>query len=311
MADLLKQQDQVIVFGMETAGYGLGTALTGSDAILARDLSVTMLESSTEERNNIVGFMGGQGSITTERKITAGFGCEFATSGTANIAPKWGKLLRACGFAQVISANSVTYTCVSNGFESASAFYRLNKVKQVLNGMRGKVVLNLDAQSIPNMAFDFESLFSDPTLEATVLTGVDLSAFKKPLATTEASATVTFLGTEVNMSKLTVDPGITVQFVSGTESEQVEIVSRKGTVSLSFRTSEQALINAVKNASDNAEGELNYVIGSQVGETLTVNVPNLQVKTAALSWDGEIANVDITADIKPLTANTDLIISQS
>lgn len=310
MAELLRKQNQVIAAGLETT-YATPATVTGSSAILAMDLSVNMLEASVSDRNNVTGFMGAQGGITVSRKGTVSFGVEFAGSGAAATAPAWGKLLRACGMAEVVGASDVTYTPVGSGFESATLLYRIEKVQQRMVGARGKFTLTLDAQTIPSMKFDFESLYEAPTVEAGLLTGVDTSSFKKPFGQTKDTATVTFLSFAVRMSKLSIDLGVQTQFVEDVGGESVEIVGRKGSVSISFRTTDAELVLALQNASTNAEGALNAVHGTGAGKTLTVDVPNLQVKTAAISWDGEIANVDVTADIKPLTANTDLTITQS
>ena len=310
MSELLRQQDQVIAVNIETT-YGTPATVEGSHAVLASDLSVNMLEGNVADRNNITGFMGNQGGITVGRKITASFGVEFAGSGTANTAPAWGKLLRACGMGEVIGANDVTYTPVGSGFESVTMLYRIQKVQQRLKGARGKFSLQLDSQTIPMMMFEFESLYDAPTVESIALAGVDTSAFKAPLGQTKDTGEVTFLGSPVRMQKLTIDLGVEVQFVEDVGSESVEIVGREGSVNLSFRTTDAQLVAAIENASNNVEGALNAVHGNGAGKTLTVNVPNVQVRTAAVSWDGEIANVDITADIRPLTANTDLTITQS
>jgi len=310
MAELLRKQNQVLAVALETV-YGNAASPVGGNAVLAMDMSVKMLESSVADRNNVTGYMGAQGGITTSRKITASFGCEFAGSGVATIPPAYGPLLRACGMSEVVGASDVTYSPVGSEFESATMLYRIEKVQQRLVGTRGKLTLNLDAQTIPSIKFDFESLYEDPTVEAGLLTGVDTSAFKAPLGQTKNTASVTFLGQSVRMSKLTIDLGVQTQFVEDVEQESVEIVGRKGSINISFRTTDAELVNALQDASNNSEGALNTVHGTVPGSTLTVNVPNVQVKTAQVSWDGEVANVDVTADIKPNSANNDLTITQS
>lgn len=310
MAELLRKQNQVIAFALETL-YGDGTLATGADAILAKDMTVNMLDNNVDERNNVVSFMGAQGGTTISRGNATKFAVEFAGSGTPATPPAWGKMLRACGMGQVIGASDVTYTPIGTAFESGAILYRIAKLQQILPGARGKFTLNLDAQSTPLIGFDFMALFQDPTVEADLLSGVDLSAFKNPQGQTKDIASVTFLGTAVRMSKLSIDLGVQLQFVQDTEKEEIEIVGRQGSVSISFRTTDAELVTAIQNASNNVEGALNAVHGTTAGKTLTVNVPNLQVKTSKVSWDGEIANVDVTGDIKPLTANTDLTITQS
>lgn len=307
---LLKKQDQVIAVAIESI-YGEGATMVGADAVLAQGLTVTMLDQETKARDNIVGFMGNQGSIATGQKITTKFGVEFAPQGTANTPPAWDKLLRMSGMARVVDANSVVYTPVGSGFESTEMLYRIKLLQQRMLGTRSKFVLNLDNESIPMLNFETVSLYSAPTVETALLAGVDQSAFKKPLGVKRSNCSVTFLGKAVNMSTLSVDLGIGLTMVRGTETEAAVIDSRSGSVSLSFRTTDQELVDAVNDATNSTEGELNYLLGTTPGKRLTVNVPNLQVTGASVSWDGEIANVDVTADIKPLLPNNDLIVAQT
>lgn len=310
MAELLRKQNQVLAIAMETV-YGTPVIATGADAILAKDMTVNMLDNNVQDRNNVVGFMGAQGGITVSRQNAASFSVEFAGSGTGNIPPAWSKLMRACGMAEVVGLSDVTYTPIGTAFESATILYRMAKLQQILPGARGKFTINLDAQTIPSIKFDLMSLYQDPTVVGTLFAGVDLSAFKTPQGQTKSVASVTFLGIAVRMTKLSIDLGVQTQFVEDTEKEEVEIVGRGGTFNISFRTTDAELVAAIQDASNNTEGPLNAVHGTAAGSILTVNAPNVQVKTSKVAWDGEIANVDVSGDIKPLSANTDLTITQS
>lgn len=310
MSELLRSQQQVLVVGLEPT-YGAGETLTGADAVLVQDLDVQMIEAQTSDRNNITGYMGAQGAVTTQRKITASFGVELAGSGTPATPPKWGTILLGCGFAEVVGASDVAYTPVGESFSSLAMLYRIGKVQQRLNGSRGKVVINLDQGTIPSLKFNTESLYEDPTVEVAALSGIDLSAFKTPVGVTDVATEVSFLGSPVKMKKLSIDPGIEVAFEAHTEGESVEIGNRKGSVSLSFRTDEQELVTMIQNGSNNVEGALVATHGLTAGNILTIDVPNVQIKTAKVSWDGDFANIDVVADIRPLSANTDLSITQS
>lgn len=307
---LLRKQNQALIAAIEST-YGAAASPTGANAILAQDLSVKMLDSQTQDRNNVVPFMGDQGAITTARQVTASFGIEAATSGAAATPPAWGAILMACGFAEVIGASDVTYTPVDEAFSSLTMIYRIKLLQQRLIGSRGSVSINLDEGTIPSFKFDFVSLYEDPTEEAAALSGVSYDLFKIPEGVTDVSTQVTLFGTPVAMRKLTINPGIMVDMDRHTEGESAEIGGRKGDINISFRTSEAQLVDAIKKGSGNFEGALQAVHGIEANKTLTFDVPNIQVKTADIEWDGEFANVAMTASIKPLSANTDLSITQS
>ncbi|NPA72674.1 MAG: hypothetical protein GXO35_07580 [Gammaproteobacteria bacterium] len=312
MAELLRKQQQVLVI-KEEVSYGIDANPTGANVILAQDMSVKMLEADTATRNNINGRMGAQGSITTSRRTTSSFGVEFAGSGDPDFAPAWAALLKICGFAQVIDAvnHTVSYTPIDAGFTSATLYYRIGKLQQILAGTRGKLVFNLDKGSIPSVKFDLISLYKKPTIELTDMTGVDDSAYKLPVGVTSESVTsCKFLGVEVAMSKLTVDVGIGVKHLDDVDAEEVAIESRNGSVSISFRTQEQSLVDAIDNASTNALGDFIYQQGLVAGQKLKIDVPQIQVKTSDVNWDGEFAYCNVVADIVPNARNNDLILTQ-
>ena len=293
---MLRKQHQVIVAGLET-GYGVLIDLVGTTAMLASDLDVNMLEANQQERNNAVGHFGHQGSVTTNKRITASFGIEFAPATGATTPPQWGKLLQACGMARTIGADYVMYTPVGAQFSSIGMIYRIANVQQHLRGARGKWVLNLDAGSVPMLKFDFESLYTAPTTEVTTLSGVDVSAFNTPIAVSEVATSVRLFG-------------VAVAFSETTEEQSIEITGRKGSVSLSFRTSDVELVTAIQDADLSKEGHFEATHGIEVGKRLTIDVPNVQVRSAKVSWDNDIASIDLVADIRPLAANTDLSIKQ-
>lgn len=310
MAELLRKQQQVIAVGIEPT-YATPANPTGAKAVLAQDLTVKMLEAQTQGRNNINGIMGSQGSITVSRNATASFGVEFAPNAVVTTPPAWGELLRICGMAEVIDVDSVSYTPVSAGFESASLLYRIGLLQQNLLGSRGKFVLNLDKGTIPSIKFDITSLYEAPTKELTDLSGIDTSAYEVPVGVTKDSVAVcTFLGVTVAMSKLTVDPGIGVKFIDDVGSQSAEIENRSGKLNITFRTDEQTLINQINNASTNATGAFAFQLGSDVGKRLKVDVPQIQVSKSDVVWEGEFAYCSVDCDIVPNAKNNDLIITQ-
>jgi len=310
VAELLRKQQQLLLASIE-ATYGVDAVPTGSKAILAQDLVVNMIEAETADRNNTNGRLGAQGSITVAKHITASYGIEFAGSGVATTPPAWGEILRMCGMAEVIGASSVTYSCIDSLWESISAYYRIGKLQQKLLGARSKFVLNLDNGTIPSIKFDMISLYQKPTVEVAVQAGVDTSAYKQPLGIISSNADVTFLGSAVKMSKLTIDPGVNAMYINDLDAESVEIDGRNGKVTISFRTTEAELVAAIDDSENNALGAVNFVNGLVAGQVLTVNVPRVQVETAKVAWVGEFAYCDVVAKIVPNAQNNDLTIVQS
>ncbi len=313
MAEPLRVQQQVALFKKELI-YANPQTMNGSNALLVHDLDVSILENETIGRNNISGQMGSQGAATVSQHNKVSFGVELVGSGDPLIAPAWGPVLEACGFAAIVDsgAQTITYKPIDEGFTSATMLYRLRKLEQAIPGMRGGVKFVLDNKSIPKMSFTMQGLFEQPILKTTVLSGISTAAFKDPIGVITGNvATCTLLGAPIKMSKLTIDPGITTKYVDDLDSNSVEIEARAGQVEVTYRVDEQEVIDATRNARENLKGSFVFAMGSTPGSKVSVVVPTIQVKSAKRTFDGEFAYMTVTADIVPAGRNEDLLITQS
>lgn len=94
---------KAILFGME-AVYATDPVLVGTDWFEARNVTMTPFEAETAERNIVQPWMGNGGKLIVALRQKLSFDVALAGSGSAGVAPKIGKLLRACGFAETINA---------------------------------------------------------------------------------------------------------------------------------------------------------------------------------------------------------------
>ena len=130
------------------------------------------------------------------RSVSCEFVVEIAGSGTAGTAPAWGLLLRACGFAEVVTAGTrVDYTPITNDQESLTLYWFDSGVRHVLRGARGNVTIALNSGERPELRFQFQGLYSNPT--ATTVSGTVFSAFVTPLVVTDANSPGIKLGSTV------------------------------------------------------------------------------------------------------------------
>ncbi|GAA5231749.1 hypothetical protein FOZ76_14485 [Verticiella sediminum] len=178
----------------------------GANAILVRNVNATPLSAEFVERNLIRPYMGNSGQIATTRYGQLEFEVELAGSGEAGTAPAFGPLLRACGFAETTVADtSVTYTPVSTGMELLALRYYLDGLFHNLLDARGTVSFDITAKAIPFMRFRLIGAYQ-PITDAAMPTGVDYSAFQKPLAANRANTPTWALGAYTGcLQSLTLD----------------------------------------------------------------------------------------------------------
>ena len=102
--------------------YGTDAAPTGAaNFIQLSDVTFTPLAGDEEQRNLLQPHLGHQGVYLTGDYGQFQFSVEIAGSGVAGTAPAVGPLLRACGFAETITAvTSVEYTPVDEANDAVS-----------------------------------------------------------------------------------------------------------------------------------------------------------------------------------------------
>ena len=135
-------RNQVILAKIESA-YGTDSVPTGAaNAILSSTPRIVPLQANNVDRDLVRGYLGGSEQLVGTRSVSCEFVVEIAGSGTAGTAPAWGLLLRACGFAEVVTAGTrVDYTPITNDQESLTLYWFDSGVRHVLRGARGNVTI--------------------------------------------------------------------------------------------------------------------------------------------------------------------------
>ena len=145
----------------EGSSYGVSAAPTGADALLISNLDVSPLEVDLKDRELIRPYFGNSAKVVSKRMGSVKFDVELAGSGTAGTAPKWGRLLMACGFVEAVSAGvSVTYAPVSSGITSVTLDFNADGTKHLYTGCRGTASLSLKTGEIPKISFEFMGIYN-------------------------------------------------------------------------------------------------------------------------------------------------------
>lgn len=106
----VKNYRQLTLIAKLEGTYGSDSSPTGADAILAWNVSIKPLQNSKKERSIITPYFAAKPFVLTERHTSISFEVELAGSGTAGLAPQWGKLIQACGMAENLITSSAATT---------------------------------------------------------------------------------------------------------------------------------------------------------------------------------------------------------
>ncbi len=270
--------------------YGTdATPTEAANAILISNASITPLAAQNVSRDLIRPYMGGSEQLLGANYVELSFDVELAGSGAAGTAPAYGALLRACGFAETITASVRTeYNLVTPVADSVSIYYFSDGVKHVAKGCRGDVSFKLGANGRPVMSFKFLGL--DGGIAAATPSALTLTGFKTPLAVTEANtgditfgatytaATPTLTGgTGYPSQGLEISLGNSVSHTPLLGGETIDVSNRDASGKLSLDLTAAQEVTFIGNVKTNTVQSVGLMHGTTAGYKVMLFMPSVQL----------------------------------
>lgn len=269
----------LVLAKIETTQFTDPTPTAPLNSILVKNLRDTPLRVESEDRNLQRPYYGNSEQLPVMEETVTEFDVEIAGGGTPlGTAPKWGPLIRGCGFAEVIVATtSVTYNPISSAFEYLTLYRYHDGVLYEMNGAAGTVSLDFAARRIPHFHFRFVGKYV-PVVDAAVPTTADFSAFQTPRASIPTwTGALTVGGYAAKVAALSVDMANELSHAIWMNNETMGIVDRRPRGSM---TVEQVNV-AVKNYFTDIQGAtlsaLAFTHGTTSGNRVAVNAPKMQI----------------------------------
>ena len=209
--------------------YGTDPVPTGAaNAILTKDLTINTMQGPTVEREVDRPTYGHYQMFHTGPHTEVTFSVEAAGSGTPNLPPAYGPLLRACGLAQTINTTvSVSYAPISTGEESVTIYYWQDGIQHKITGCRGSFTIGMTPGELPYFRFTMRGLRNAPT-DVETIASLSFAAFKQPQAVNNTfTGGFTFDTYEATLTAFEVDLGQDVQYRNVVGNESVQIVDRR------------------------------------------------------------------------------------
>lgn len=187
----MKWESKILLAKVE-ATYGTDATPTGAaDAILATNVRLSPMEGQDVDRNLELPWTGDHRTIPAEKHMKLAFNVEMTPSGTEGVAPVWGGLMKGCGVAETIVADtSVTYNPISSGQSSVTLYLWIDSTLYKLRGSRGTCVFRVNAQGIVYLEFEFTGLWTKPSETARATPTLTAQLEAKPLLATTANTPV-------------------------------------------------------------------------------------------------------------------------
>jgi hypothetical protein len=296
------------------AVYGTdSTPAAATDAVLLRDLNVTPLDVSYDERTLIRATLGafeqavGMKSVKIEATIEcAGFSTLSAPT------PGYDALLRACGLAQTINAGppaTVVYNPVSAAFESVTVYYERDGVLQKALGCLGTLSLELAEGKIPAWKVSLTGVDGG---SADLDIGIpDTSAYLRPLAVNSANTTgFSILGFAGGILRsLSIDLGNQIEQTTYVgDAERVSLTDRQVSGKMSVQATTVAAMDWLGKIVPVQTGAFALQHGP-VGNSVSLSAPAVQIISPAESDDKGVAFMDFDLRFLPSAGNDELIVT--
>lgn len=232
-------RNQAILLKAESTYATDSTPTGGSNAVLARNITINPLVANNVDRDLIRPYFGASEQLVGTSYVELSFECEMASSGAAGTAPAFGPALIASGMAETVSAgNRVEYLPVSSSFGSCAIYFHDDGVRHIMLGARGTFEIGMNVGEIPVLRFTFRGLLG--TVSAQSNPSLTLTGFQVPRVVTDANTgDVTFAGTYSSgtlsggtaypSSGLSLNMGHEVSFIPLLGGETIDITNRQVT----------------------------------------------------------------------------------
>lgn len=300
----------LILAKIETTQFTDPTPTPAANSILVKNLRITPLRIESENRNLGRPYFGNSEELPVMEEAVIEFDVEIAGGGTPlGTAPKWGPLMRACGFGEtIVATTSVTYNPVSAAFETVYIYaYRDGKLFKFA-GCAGNMSFDYAAKRIPHWHFRFVGKYVTAT-DAAVASGSDFSAFQVPKASIPTwTGTLTIDAYAAKIAAISGDMQNQVSHAVWMNNETIAITDRRPRGSITVEAVTLATYNYLTKIQGANLVALAFTHGTTSGNRIAINAPKVQyVDTEESEFEGALADrMNIT--FNPNTGNDELSI---
>lgn len=300
-----KKWSKRVLFAKIESVYGSDSSPGVTDAILTKNLTLDDPYAGERVARDLdLPTLGLEAEINIGPYAAISFDVEIAGSGTAGVAPRYGCLLRACGFTETVVADSgpnyVDYDPNSDLDESATLKFEGDNIQHVLKGARGNVEL-IWQKGIPYLRFTFSGLYTRPT-EVSVGTP-DFTGIPVPVPVTKGNTTISLGAFTGPAASLSCNMNMVVYPRNVIGQEEILLTDRGPAGQVVIDQPAFATINLWSAAVESHEAintlALSLVHGTVAGNKVTFSAPKVQLSTINEGNDNSLANYTLNARYIP------------
>lgn len=304
---LLTQRSQIAV--KQESQEGIKESLSADDALLVFSPRFhPRLE--ILPRNPVKDTFSGIPSVSGRRSGEIVFQTELKGSGTAGVPPKWGKLMKACGFSEeIVGDTSVTYLPASAAIPSMTLARYMDGVIETIWGARGTVSIRLTAGQPGILEFEFSGADFSVT-DGDLLTGVTYNNVIPPIF---LSAAFDIGSYAARVEKLHIDMDNRLELQSDINSSSghrtAVIVNRNPTGSFDPEMVTLSEHDFFERWRDGEEMSFSSTIGVNDGNRIRLAAPRCRYVNLMESQRNEIATLEADFELNMVSGDDELAIT--
>jgi len=305
----MKTNRRAMRFALESEyNDGTTTPEAATDAILMREISVTPLSGSNIARTFVRPYYGNSPQAPGEKHVEVVVEVELNTSGELGTPPPWGKLLRACGWSEVIEPGErVIYSPVSEDEDSGVFFSNVDGNLHKGRGARGTAAFTVNAENMPVIRFTFSALISPVTAEQ--LPNVTLSHWRDALAVNSLNTEpLEFMGATVPFNQFSLDMSGQVVHSKNVGANDIHITGRSPSGQLIIEDPGVGAVNYFEMSQNAQTGPLRLVHGKTPEDRIEIIQKEVGIESPTYSDQDGIQMLSINYMPEPIDGNDEVVV---
>lgn len=271
------------------ATSGTAVVTTAADALLAMNVTFRNLEADYQQQNFVKGVEGAQGEDLYNIHAGAEYDIEAAPPAAVG-GLLYAHLLQSSGMAMTEDEGDIVFTPVDPGTAMPSTTMQLRNgaIMQTVSGVRGSFAFTSEVNRKPFFRFNRRGRYVDPVAYAAE--AHDFTNWTRALtATPENMFAFTLGGTKLCVRSFNFTDGRTPTVDKYMNCEGTTLSARRFTGAMTVKWPAFATKELLTQIKDGVTEPLVFTLGKEVGQTLTIAAPKVQIK-----WSGE---QDIEGDL--------------
>lgn len=167
------------------------------------------------------------------------------------------------------------FSTVSSGHEYGTMQVYLDRLMHKLTGVRGNVKISASAGELPMFEFSMLGLYNDPTDASGAAQNPVYTAWKDPEAVNARNTYISYAGINLNVKQFELDIANEVKYRNLVNAEDVQIIDRKTTGTLSWECDAIAAQNWFNHVNAGTGSALYFRHGSTGGNYVEIHADDM------------------------------------